>query len=640
MVIENRQKIMIIEDDEMLTSLILRTLSSTGYEIVTYTNGSEALKSIAIETPKLLLLDYSLRDITANDFLSNLKAKNISIPFLIMTGHGDENIAVEMMKMGAAEYLIKDTRFIDFLPIKVENILNDIDEKLVKNKMETEYLEREKMLNSIISASHDAIMMIDDALHIQFYNPSADKLLNNDVGSMQGMQIIDFFHESQKELILKLISSIKNNSFNTKKCVIETLIKSIKTNYIPVEVQIISIMHNEKKIVVFIIKDISERTSTAEKLEESWKLLKTVIENISIQVCVKDVHTRKILFSNNWCHQFTHISTADMIDKTDFDLFPIEIAESFKASDEEVIQKGEIDVPELLFINLNGEQRFIHSHKLIVKNNEGSPLYILSTLEDITEDKKNQVEQRDAVVWLHEKQKMEALGTMAGGICHEINNPLTGIMNYAQLIADLSDDDSIIKEFACEIISESERIASIIGSLQGLCKRDSGQRGPTDLIDVMANVEQLVKTTFRHDKIKLNVEIDHELPKVYGNVEQYQHLMLNMLTNARDALNDRFTGADPQKCVEIKSQISDNYVILTVKDYGFGVSDYIKVRMFDPFFTTHDRTERRGLGLAICYSIICGYGGDMQVDSKMDEYTKFIISFPIDADSERHILEQ
>jgi C4-dicarboxylate-specific signal transduction histidine kinase len=264
----------------------------------------------------------------------------------------------------------------------------------------------------------------------------------------------------------------------------------------------------------------------------------------------------------------------------------------------------------------------------------------LGTSEDITDRKKCQEEQHEADVWLHEKQKMEALGTMAGGICHEINNPLTGIMNYGQLIVDMSDDESTINEFAQEIINESERIASIVASLQGLCKSDTGKRGSVDLVDVMANVEQLVKTTFRHDKIKLDIEIDSNIPKVYGNIEQYQHVMLNMLTNARDALNARFNNNDPKKLIKVRAQTSDKYVILTVEDYGVGVPESILHKMFDPFFTTHDRTERQGLGLAICQSIIKGHGGNMQVESKMDEYTKFIISFPLEDENDHLAIDE
>ena len=208
-------------------------------------------------------------------------------------------------------------------------------------------------------------------------------------------------------------------------------------------------------------------------------------------------------------------------------------------------------------------------------------------------------------------------------------------MNYGQLIADMSEKDSSISEFACEIIHESERIASIIASLQGLCKSDTGLRGSVDLIDVMANVEQLVKTTLRHDKIILNIDIDSNIPKVYGNMEQYQHLMLNMLTNARDALNARFNGSDPKKLIKVSAKTSDDFVIVSIEDYGVGVPESILHKMFDPFFTTHDRTERQGLGLAICHSIICGHGGNMQVESKMDEYTKFIISFPLEADNDQ-----
>jgi signal transduction histidine kinase len=116
--------------------------------------------------------------------------------------------------------------------------------------------------------------------------------------------------------------------------------------------------------------------------------------------------------------------------------------------------------------------------------------------------------------------------------------------------------------------------------------------------------------------------------------------MLNMLTNARDALNARFNNNDPKKLIKVRAQTSDKYVILTVEDYGVGVPESILHKMFDPFFTTHDRTERQGLGLAICQSIIKGHGGNMQVESKMDEYTKFIISFPLEDENDHLAIDE
>jgi PAS domain S-box-containing protein len=631
---------MIVEDDAHLTVLIKRQLVPLNVEIVSFLSGREALEKINELSPTLIILNYSLLDITAFEFLKMMHLSGHNIPFLIITGQGDELIAVEMMKMGATEYLIKDSRFLELLPQSVQHILNNIEQKSQLEKAEKTIIERERMLNSVITASHDAIVVIDELFRVQIINPATEKMLDISSKNLIGISIIDIFPDSQKEIIKNTIHSIQNKNDDTNKRVIETLIRKKNQSYITVEISIAAIQHDDIKFTVLIFRDISERKIAEEKLEESWKLFKTVIENIPIQVFVKDVKSRKILFRNKWGHQMSNITSENMVGKTYDEIFPIEIAESFKKTDDEVISTGDIDIPEWSFIDVDGIKRYMHTHKFVVNNKDGKPLYILGTSEDITDRKKCQEEQHEADVWLHEKQKMEALGTMAGGICHEINNPLTGIMNYGQLIVDMSDDESTINEFAQEIINESERIASIIASLQGLCKSDTGKRGSVDLVDVMANVEQLVKTTFRHDKIKLDIEIDSNIPKVYGNIEQYQHVMLNMLTNARDALNARFNNNDPKKLIKVRAQTSDKYVILTVEDYGVGVPESILHKMFDPFFTTHDRTERQGLGLAICQSIIKGHGGNMQVESKMDEYTKFIISFPLEDENDHLAIDE
>lgn len=144
-----RKRILIVEDDEDLRQLILDTLSRAGYEAAGAADGAEALVRIAAAAPDALLMDQTLPDMTGRQILGVLAERGVRVPFIVMTGHGDERLAVEMMKLGATDYLVKDMDFLDLLPMALERLFKAIEIQQNLHETQSSLKESEEQFRQI-----------------------------------------------------------------------------------------------------------------------------------------------------------------------------------------------------------------------------------------------------------------------------------------------------------------------------------------------------------------------------------------------------------------------------------------------------------------------------------------------------------
>lgn len=255
-------------------------------------------------------------------------------------------------------------------------------------------------------------------------------------------------------------------------------------------------------------------------------------------------------------------------------------------------------------------------------------------LEDISERKRAEEQRQWLEVHLRHQQKLESIGTLASGVAHEINNPINGIMNYAQLIGDRLDPKSPLREFAVEIGHETERVAEIVRNLLAFARQDKQSHSPANIDDIINNTVSLIRTVIRRDQIELKLDVPGDLPLLKCRSQQIQQVLMNLLTNARDALNERYPGYDPDKIMTVTVRLFQKedrrWLRTTVEDHGAGIADKIRDRLLDPFFTTKDRTKGTGLGLSISHGIVCDHHGELSFEYKADQYTRFYLDLPVD----------
>lgn len=252
---------------------------------------------------------------------------------------------------------------------------------------------------------------------------------------------------------------------------------------------------------------------------------------------------------------------------------------------------------------------------------------------DNSDIKKSQKEKEILEAHLRNQQRMESIGTLASGVAHEINNPLTGIINYAQIIKDKV-SESNIKVFADGIVEEGERVSKIVHNLLSFARQDIEICSPVHIKEIIESCISLIGTTLRKDQINLELKIPDDIPQINCRGYQIKQVIMNLLTNSRDALNQRYQGYHENKSIliEVKTIEAEGEKLLrtTIEDHGVGIPDKIVDRIFDPFFTTKLRSEGTGLGLSVSYGIVKEHHGNLTVESKPMDYTRFHVDLPID----------
>jgi two-component system NtrC family sensor kinase len=235
---------------------------------------------------------------------------------------------------------------------------------------------------------------------------------------------------------------------------------------------------------------------------------------------------------------------------------------------------------------------------------------------------------------LLQAEKLSAIGQLVAGVAHELNNPLTSVIGYAQLLqeelreaseANTTRPTAELSHDLRRIAEESERAAKIVRNLLAFARRQSAARAEQDIADVMNRVLSLRAYEFRLNAIELETDFEAGLPPVLGDGGQLQQALLNLLLNAEQAMRARTTR---KIRVGARHVPESDAVELFIADSGHGIPDENLRRIFDPFFTTREVGEGTGLGLSICYGIVRDHGGQISVESRVGQGTTFKILLP------------
>jgi two-component system NtrC family sensor kinase len=232
---------------------------------------------------------------------------------------------------------------------------------------------------------------------------------------------------------------------------------------------------------------------------------------------------------------------------------------------------------------------------------------------------------------LLQAEKLSAIGQLVAGVAHELNNPLTSVIGYAQLLEEelrSSDPHRPTPELAQDlrrIAQESERAARIVRNLLAFARRQTAERAPQDVADLFGRVLALRSYDLHLNNIELVTDFQAALPLVIADGSQLQQALLNLLLNAEQAMRGR-----PAKRLRVGTRYDEAAaaVELFVSDSGHGIDQSTLSRIFDPFFTTRDVGEGTGLGLSICYGIVRDHGGQITVESRVDAGTTFTLLLP------------
>jgi PAS domain S-box-containing protein len=255
----------------------------------------------------------------------------------------------------------------------------------------------------------------------------------------------------------------------------------------------------------------------------------------------------------------------------------------------------------------------------------GEVINVIEVAQDITDSLK---EQNQAM----RNAQLASLGELAAGVAHEINNPINGVINYAQLILNKALADSREKELSERIIRESERIATIVRELLYFSREESLEIAHVSVDDVLQEVLSLTQHQMNKEAVHLEIDIPASLPLIESRSHQIQRLFLNLIGNARYALREKFPKPDANKILRISAEqivIDDKpFVQVVFRDHGTGIPASLLDKVMNPFVTTKPSAEGTGLGLSISHEIVQKHGGTINIFSAEGEYTEVVVELP------------
>lgn len=367
-------------------------------------------------------------------------------------------------------------------------------------------------------------------------------------------------------------------------------------------------------------KEVDRRTAEA---VAQRRFTEAIIDSLPLSLYAVDSEYRIVAWNRNRELGELGIPRGSALGKNIFEVLTLQKREVLESEFAQVFETGEIEIIEQETVNANGEIKHWLISKIPMRlDDSGRVSHVITVGEEIT----TRVEADRAVA---RAEKLAAVGRLAAGVVHEINNPLATISACAEAlesrIRDGSFDSSAaiddLREYLGLIRSEAFRCKSITTGLLDFSRTRSGQHVLLDLADVIKSTTRLLGHQQREGKIEFHVEASDNLPPVFGDPGQLQQAIITLATNAVDAMPSGGV-------LTISSRSEGNNLLVEVSDTGVGIAPEDIAKIFEPFFTTKEVGQGTGLGLAVCYGILTEHGGSLEVQSAPGVGTTFTITLP------------
>lgn len=283
----------------------------------------------------------------------------------------------------------------------------------------------------------------------------------------------------------------------------------------------------------------------------------------------------------------------------------------------------------------SGEWRWFYDRGVAVRDDDGRPVRMAGSVEDITERKNAQAERERLEGQLRQAQKLEAMGTLAGGVAHDFNNILAAILGYGEMVQREAPDGTPMRRHIDAAMSAGMRAKALVERILAFSRSGMGERVPVHVRSVVAGVLDDMAGSLPAG-ITLERRLDAGNAAVVGDPTQLQQVVLNLCTNAVHAVGTRgrvTVAVDTEQLAAPRTTTTatlpaGSYVRLCVSDTGTGISPQVMERLFDPFFTTKEVGAGTGLGLSLVHGIVSDLGGGIDVESSVGQGARFTVLLP------------
>jgi two-component system, cell cycle sensor histidine kinase and response regulator CckA len=487
-------------------------------------------------------------------------------------------------------------------------------------------LERsERRYRFLLDRAAEAVVVIQDG-YLKFANPRVAELTGQSQKELLSRPFTEFIHPDDAPIVTKRHQQRMRGFEAPALYAFRLQQPNGETRWVEMKAALIE--WEGSPATLNFMTDITEHKLAEAALRDSEKRHRQLLESIQDSVCVLDPEWRHVMV-NDAAVRLTGIPREMLLANKLTDLFPGVEDTPFFASFAQSMITRTATVVENEYHFADGRRGWYQVQVYPV------PQGILCISRDITDQKRMQEEQEKLHAQLQQAQKMEAVGQLAGGVAHDFNNMLTGILGYAALALEEAEEGTSLHTNLEEIQSAAQRSADLTGQLLAFARRQTVQPRVLDLNKLVHNTLKLLRRLIP-EEIELTWLPGAGLWRVKMDAVQVDQILTNLTVNARDAI----TGAgqitietdngsvNEMQCAGQVDCSPGDYVILTVNDTGHGMDAETLAHIFEPFFTTKQMNKGTGMGLATVYGIIKQNGGFVNVYSEPDIGTAFRIYLP------------
>ena len=474
---------------------------------------------------------------------------------------------------------------------------------------------------AVFDSSAEALVVVDSAGSLLRANRPACELLRLKPANMSQSALGDFVAGPLDEKFQRF--TLADNPTEQAQS-IETM---LATGF-PIRITLRSVLPGSGDLLLCL-----EEGSIVQRAETKWRQveaeLRSVLDSVAAGVLLLDISGR-IRFSSARFGQFFGMDGRTLAKISEFKDLEERLAgclrdpDAFSAPWKSFVEGGGVPGHDELEMT-RPARRLLERFSRPVLDAERRPVGWLELFSDVTSERQIQSK-------LVQTEKMAALGQLVSGIAHELNNPLTAIMGYAQLLLGHGLNPSQLSE-ARNVYHEAERARRIVKNLLYFARENRSERTRTDVNEVIERTLALRSYELRVENIAVHCDLARDLPKTMADPYQLQQVVLNLVVNAEQSLLE----GRGQGHVWIRTSHSlrggvprgAGRIFLEISDDGPGVAPEIASRIFDPFFTTKPSGVGTGLGLSIVYGIVQQHGGEVTFESEPGVGAKFLVEFPV-----------
>lgn len=620
-------QVLIADDDAAQTDMVWEYLRLSGIpNIQVVHNIQNLLERLDIGGVDIVLLDYRLPDGTGIQALEQMRVKGYLVPVIMVTGQGDERVAVQALQRGAVDYVLKTGDYLITLPSLIRKTVQASQLQLSIQQSLEKIRYQALLLNNV----RDAVVVWDLEGRITYWNPAAEGL----------------YGISADERVGKLVSEVYLSVFNppihllgpeqTTGHYIERQYQTPtgRTIWVSSRMAVLRDARAGNQLIGYmdVSHDITRNKQAEQALRESEARYRAIVEDYQTELICRFTPDGNLTFVNEvYCRYFgmsrtqlIGVNLLSFLPEADQRLMGEHLA-GFGPRRPAATLEHQVHLP-------NGQVRWFHRTDRAILNPGGGIFEFQSMGRDITDRKQMEAQIKVAQTHLTQAARLATLGELASGVAHQINNPLTTIIADAKLLLRDVAVGQPGRESAEAIEQAGWRLLEVV---QRLLEFSRPANQTLHLLSVNETIQQaigLVGVQIQSLGINLEVKLTDDLPLARGNARQLMDVWVNLLLLARDAAGD-----GGEHTIQICSSLANGQVQIEVEDDGTPIPANQFAEIFEPNFVGPTSGRGTGLELSICREIIRQHGGEITADTTPEGRTVFKIFLPIESGNNANV---